>query len=51
VAIAWLLANSTITAAIIGANNVSQLAKTLKATDVILTAEEKARLDSLPSPS
>jgi aryl-alcohol dehydrogenase-like predicted oxidoreductase len=50
-ALAWLLANPTVTSAIIGANTVSQLAETIKATDFSLSAEEKARLDSLPSPT
>ena len=50
-AIAWLLANPTITSAIIGANTVSQLAETIKATEITLAPEEKAKLDSLPSPT
>ncbi len=50
-AIAWLLSNPTVTAAIIGANSVSQLAETVKAIDVVLSPEEKQQLDSLPSPS
>lgn len=49
-AIAWLLANPTITAAIIGANTVDQLAETIKAVDLKLTPQEKNRLDNLPSP-
>jgi aryl-alcohol dehydrogenase-like predicted oxidoreductase len=49
-AIAWLLANPTITAAIIGANTVDQLVETVKAVDVKLTLAEKKRLDNLPSP-
>jgi aryl-alcohol dehydrogenase-like predicted oxidoreductase len=51
VALAWLLANTTITSAIIGANTVSQLSETLQAIDVVLSPEEKARLDNLPSPT
>lgn len=51
VALAWLLANPTVTAAIIGANTVSQLAATLPATKITLTPNEKARLDNLPSPT
>ena len=51
IAIAWLLANPTVTSAIIGANKVDQLLETLKATAVTLSPEEKARLDNLPSPS
>ena len=50
-ALAWLLANPTVTSAIIGANIVAQLAETIKAIDVNLSAEEKARLDDLPSPT
>ncbi len=50
-AIAWLLANPTVTSAIIGANTVSQLADTVKAIDFTLSSEEKERLDSLPSPT
>ena len=51
IAIAWLLANPTITSTIIGANDVTQLSTTLHATEVVLTTEEKAQLDNLPSPS
>jgi aryl-alcohol dehydrogenase-like predicted oxidoreductase len=50
-ALAWLLANPTVTSAIIGANTVDQLAETIKAIEVNLSAEEKARLDELPSPT
>ncbi len=49
-ALAWLLANPTVTSAIIGANTVEQLAETVKAEQIKLTAAEKSRLDSLPSP-
>lgn len=49
-ALAWLLANPTVTSAIIGANNAGQLAETLKAVDVKLSPDEKARLDGLESP-
>lgn len=51
VAIAWLLANPTVTSAIIGANNVAQLADTIKASHISLAADEKERLDQLPSPT
>jgi aryl-alcohol dehydrogenase-like predicted oxidoreductase len=51
IAIAWLLANPTVSSAIVGANDVIQLGTTLRATKVALTPEEKARLDDLPSPS
>ncbi len=50
-AIAWLLANPTVTSAIIGANTVTQLSETIKAAEVKLTPTEKVRLDSLPSPA
>jgi aryl-alcohol dehydrogenase-like predicted oxidoreductase len=49
--IAWLLANPTVASAIIGANTVAQLEDTIKALDVDLSAEEKARLDELPAPA
>ncbi len=51
IALAWLLASPTITSAIIGANTAAQLAELIKAVEVTLSAEEKNRLDSLPSPS
>ncbi len=51
IALAWLLANPTITSAIVGANRVSQLAETIKAAENKLTPEEKSRLDELPSPT
>jgi aryl-alcohol dehydrogenase-like predicted oxidoreductase len=51
VAIAWLLANPTVTSAIIGANTVAQLADTIKAGHISLSAGEKERLDRLPSPT
>lgn len=50
-ALAWLLANPTITSAIIGANTVPQLAELIQAVEVTLSAEEKKRLDNLPSPA
>lgn len=50
-AIAWLLANPTVTSAIVGANSTTQLAETIKATNIPLTPEEKAELDRLPSPT
>lgn len=49
-AIAWLLANPTVTSAIVGANTVTQLAELVKAAEVVLSVEEKARLDALESP-
>jgi aryl-alcohol dehydrogenase-like predicted oxidoreductase len=50
-AIAWLLANPTVTSAIVGANTVAQLQDTIKALDVDLSPEDKARLDRLPAPA
>jgi aryl-alcohol dehydrogenase-like predicted oxidoreductase len=50
-AIAWILANPTVTSAIIGANTVTQLAETLKAAEIKLSPQEKAQLDRLPSPT
>jgi aryl-alcohol dehydrogenase-like predicted oxidoreductase len=49
-AIAWLLANPTVTSAIIGANSVAQLADTINAADISLTSADKNQLDALPSP-
>ncbi|MCK6626843.1 MAG: aldo/keto reductase [Anaerolineae bacterium] len=50
VALAWLLANPTVTSAIIGANTVKQLAELVPAVNLTLSAAEKGRLDSLKSP-
>ena len=47
VAIAWVLANPTITSPIIGANTVAQLTDTMGALSVKLTDEEKAVLDEM----
>lgn len=47
VALAWHLANETITSPIIGANSVSQLDDSLGAVDVALTDSDKAALDTL----
>lgn len=49
-ALAWMLANPTITSAIVGANRVAQLADTVAAASIDLSAEHKAQLDGLPSP-
>jgi aryl-alcohol dehydrogenase-like predicted oxidoreductase len=51
IAVAWLMANPTVTSAIVGANTFTQLAETLKATEIELTPAEKAHLDALPSPT
>ena len=44
-AIAWILANPTVSSAIIGANSLDQLTDTMKGADIELSAEEKAALD------
>jgi aryl-alcohol dehydrogenase-like predicted oxidoreductase len=51
VALAWLLANSTVTSAIIGANTVEQLSELISAAGLTLSDDEKARLDNLKSPA
>lgn len=51
IALAWLLANPTVTSAIVGANRISQLAESLKSIEISLSVEEKARLDQLRSPT
>ncbi len=51
IAIAWLLANQTVTSAIVGANDVRQLSDTIRSADLTLSPDEKARLDRLPSPT
>ena len=45
-AIAWVLANTAVSAAIIGANTVAQLTDTLQGANVHLTPDEKAALDA-----
>lgn len=50
-ALTWLLANPTITSAIIGANTVEQLTELTPAINLNLSAHEKARLDALKSPT
>src|SRR4029077_13859948 len=47
VAIAWVLANPTITSAILGASRPDQLTDTLGAVDLEVTAELKAQLDEI----
>lgn len=46
-AIAWILANKTVTSAIIGANSLNQLHDTALGAAVRLTAEDKASLDNI----
>ena len=48
-AIAWILANPTVSSAIIGANTLDQLTDTMKGADIELSAEEKAALDEITS--
>lgn len=50
-AIAWILANPSVSSAIMGANTVSQLAETVKSVEINLSPEEKTWLDKLPSPT
>jgi aryl-alcohol dehydrogenase-like predicted oxidoreductase len=46
-ALAWMLANPTITAPIVGANNTAQLTETLDTLKVKLTDQEKSTLDDM----
>jgi len=46
-AISWLLANPSVTSAIIGANSIEQLTETAKGAQIQLTAEEKITLDAV----
>jgi aryl-alcohol dehydrogenase-like predicted oxidoreductase len=46
-AIAWVLANTAVTSAIIGANSTQQLTDTLRGAEIKLTAEEKEALDGV----
>ena len=46
-AIAWVLANTAVSSAIIGANTIAQLTDTIQGANVRLTAEEKAALDAV----
>jgi len=45
-AIAWLLANPTVSSAIIGANSIAQLDDTMKGANITLSTEEKSALDA-----
>jgi aryl-alcohol dehydrogenase-like predicted oxidoreductase len=47
VAIAWLIANTVVTSAIIGARTVDQLKETIKSAAIQLTAEEIAQLNQV----
>jgi aryl-alcohol dehydrogenase-like predicted oxidoreductase len=46
VALAWLLSRPTVSTIVVGARNVAQLQDNLAATQVRLTAEQRARLDA-----
>jgi aryl-alcohol dehydrogenase-like predicted oxidoreductase len=50
VALAWLLAQASVTSIIIGANKMSQLEDNLKSVDVQLSAEEVERLSATTAP-
>ena len=47
IALAWLLHQPVVTSVIIGANTSEQLQDNLKATDVILSSDELAKLDTV----
>lgn len=49
-AVAWVLANPTVSAAIVGANSMAQLSETVGAAELTLTTAEKSRLDSASQP-
>jgi aryl-alcohol dehydrogenase-like predicted oxidoreductase len=51
VALAWVLGRPGVTAAIIGARNEVQLQDNLKSVDLVLTAEERERLDAVSCPN
>src|SRR5690606_3399528 len=50
VAIAWLLHRAVVSTVIVGARRADQLAENLAASEVELTADERARLDALGAP-
>ena len=50
VAIAWLLGRPAVSTVILGARTDEQLADTLKSADVVLTDEERSRLDAVSLP-
>jgi aryl-alcohol dehydrogenase-like predicted oxidoreductase len=50
IALAWLLGRPAVTSVIIGARTEQQLADNLKAADLVLTADERARLDAVSAP-
>lgn len=50
VALSWLLSRTAVTSLVIGARTDEQLADNLKAADLILGTEERARLDAVSAP-
>jgi aryl-alcohol dehydrogenase-like predicted oxidoreductase len=50
VALAWLLGRPGVSSVILGARTEAQLLDNLKAADLVLTAEERARLDAVSAP-
>ncbi len=48
-AIAWVLANTAVTSAIIGANSIAQLEDTIKGADITLSADEKEAINTTTS--
>jgi len=51
VALAWVRAQPGVTSTIIGARRLTQLEDNVKSLDVVLTADESARLDALTKPT
>ncbi len=49
-ALAWLIGRPGVTSVIIGARTDAQLQDNLKAADIVLTTEERARLDAASAP-
>ncbi|MEG3111133.1 aldo/keto reductase [Pantoea sp. T14] len=47
IALAWLLARLCVTSVIIGVKRIAQLTDNLRATDIVLTAEEGKHLDAI----
>ncbi len=50
VALSWLLSKQAVTSLVVGARTDEQLADNLKAVDLILSTEERARLDEVSAP-
>ena len=49
-ALAWLIGRPGVTSVVIGARTDVQLEDNLKAAELVLTAEERARLDAVSAP-